>query len=168
MTTMDTADTAQQMEAEDLAHAKDLVQMVLRDWDWLTWNDLLADDVVLSIELGAAGINQIGGLVAVGGKLQATGLEDAKRVLKSIYKELRSGLSVTTEIISGYDAALFGNFALRSTKENTEALSLPIVLHMAFDYEGKIEKMTIAALDLQPLIGAIRAAVQKGAGQASA
>ena len=44
---------------------------------------------------------------------------------------------------------------------------LPIVVHMAFDYEGKIEKMTIAALDLQPLIGAIRTTVQNGAGQAS-
>jgi hypothetical protein len=73
---------------------------------------------------------------------------------------------VTTEIISGYDVALLGNLSLRSTKENTEDLSLPIVLHMAFDYEGKVQKMTIAAVDLNPLIEAIRAAVQSNAAHA--
>jgi hypothetical protein len=163
---MTSIDTARQMEAEELAHAKDLVQMVLRDWDWLTWNDLLTDDVVLSIRLGAVGISQIGEFGAVGEKLQVTGREEVKRVLKSIYSDLRSGLSVTTEMISGYDVALLGNLALRSTKENTEDLSLPIVLHMAFDYEGKVQKMTIAAVDLNPLIEAIRSAVQSNAAHA--
>ena len=163
---MTMTDTARQMEAEDLAHAKDLVQMVLRDWDWLTWNDLLTDDVVLSIRLSAVGIKQVGEFGAVGGKLQVTGRDEAKRVLKSIYSDFRSGLSVTTEIISGYDVALLGNLALPSTKENTEDLSLPIVLHMVFDYEGKIQKMTIAAVDLKPLIEAIRTAVQCNASHA--
>jgi hypothetical protein len=37
---------------------------------------------------------------------------------------------------------------------------------MAFDGEGKIEKMTIAAVDLHPLIEAIRVAAQADAGHA--
>ena len=156
---MTTMDTARQIEAEDLAHAKDLVQMVLRDWDWLTWNDLLADDIVLSIELDAVGGNRMCGLNVVGGNLRAVGREDCKRVLKSIYSDLRSGLSVTAEIISGYDVTLAGDLALPSKSENADAPSLPIVLHMEFNYEGKIRRMAIASVDLNPLIGAIRSAV---------
>jgi len=120
--------------------------------------------VVLSVRLDAIGIKQINGLGAVGGKFQVVGREEAKRVLKGLYGDLRSGLSVTTEIISGYDVALLGNFALRSTKEDTKAFSLPIAIHMAFDYEGKVQKMTIAAVDLNPLLEAIRAAAQSCAG----
>jgi hypothetical protein len=101
----------------------------------------------------------------VAGNLQVRGREEAKRVLKSIYDDLRSGLSVTTEIVSGHDAALLGNLALSSTQENTEASSLPIVLYMAFNDEGQIEKMTIASLDLHPLADAILAAA-KGATRA--
>jgi hypothetical protein len=163
---MTAMDVTRQLEAEDLAHAKDMVQLILREWNLMTWNELLADDVVLSLRLGAVGINQAGGFDAVGGNLRVKGRADAKRVLQSIYSDLRSGLSVTTEIVSGYDVALLGNWAVRSTKENTEASSLPIVLYMAFDPEGKIEKMTIAAVDLHPLAEAIRAAAQSATGHA--
>ena len=104
-----------------------------------------------------------GGLGAVGDNLQAVGRGDAKHVLQGIYGDLKSALSVTTEIVSGYDVALLGTWALRSTKEKTEALSLPIVLYMAFDEEGKVKKITIAAIDLHPLIEAMRAAAQSGA-----
>jgi len=44
-----------QMEAEDLA--REAVQMVLRDWDWMTWNGLLADNIVPALDLGAVGID---------------------------------------------------------------------------------------------------------------
>lgn len=159
---MTTMDVARQMEAEDLARAREKVQMILRDWDLLSWNTLLADDVVLSISLGKADVDRGGDFGTLGGHVRVTGREDAKNVLKSIYDDLRSGLSVTAEVITGYDVALLGNLALRSTKENTDAASLPIVLYMAFDDEGKIEKMTIAAVDLDPLIEAIRAAVKSG------
>jgi hypothetical protein len=141
--------------------------MILRDFDWLTWNQLLADDVVLSLRLGAVGIDQVGSFSAVGGNLQVVGREDAKRVLKSIYGDLRDGISVTTEMVSGYDAALMGTLALRSVNENAQVSSLPIALYMAFDDVGKIEKMTIAAVDLHPLAEAIRAAAQDGSRQAS-
>ena len=160
-------DVARPSEAEDLARPREMAQMMLRNWDWMTWNEILADDVVLSLGLGAAGINQVGDFSAVGGNLQVTGREDARRVLKSIYDDLRSGLTVTTEIVSGHDVALLGNLALRSTKENTESLSLPIVVYMAFDGDGKVGKMTIAAVDLHPLTEAIRAAAQSGADSAS-
>ncbi len=65
-----------------------------------------------------------------------------------------------------YDVALLGNRVLRSTKENTEDLSLPIMLYMAFDDEGKVGKLTIAAVDLHPLVEAIRAAAQSAIGHA--
>jgi hypothetical protein len=45
--------TAWRMESDDLARAKDVVQTILQDWDFMSWNVLLADDVVLSLKLGA-------------------------------------------------------------------------------------------------------------------
>ena len=121
------------------------------------------EDVVLSLKLGAVGIDQVDGFDVVGGKLQVASREDTKRVLKSIYNDLKREFSITTEIVSGYDLALLGNWAVPSTKENTEALSVPVMIHMAFDDEGKVEKITIAHVDLQPLTEAIRAAVQTAA-----
>ena len=47
-------ETGLQMEADDLARAKNMVQMILQDWDLMSWNVLLADDVELSLKLGAA------------------------------------------------------------------------------------------------------------------
>jgi len=161
---MATVDAARQMEAEDLARARELVQMILRAWDLITWDELLGDDVVLSLRVGAVGFNQLGELGGVGGSLDVTGREDAKRVLKVIYGDLRRGLSVTTEIVSGYDAVLLGDLSLRGTSENAEPQSQPMLLYMAFDDDGRVEKMTIAAVDLHPLIEAIRAAVHGGAG----
>ena len=163
MTKMDMARSA---EAEGLAGARELVQMVLRDWDWMSWNELLADEIVLSLKLGSIGIDQLGDVGAVDGNLRITGLEDAKRALKSIYSELKNGLAITTEIVSGYDAALLGSFTVYSTGESTEASSMPIVLYMAFNGEGKVEQMTIAAIDLHPLAKAICTAAQRGSCQA--
>ncbi|MGO9173536.1 MAG: hypothetical protein ACLP7P_16445 [Rhodomicrobium sp.] len=159
-------DVTHRMEAEDLADARETVQTILRDWDWLTWNELLADNVVLSLRLGAAGTNQAGRFGAVGGNLQVTGREEAKRLLHGIYGDLRSGLSVTTEIISGYDVTLLGTLAPRPMNENAEALFLPVVLYMAFGEDGKIEQMTIALADLNPLIEAVRAAARSSAAEA--
>jgi hypothetical protein len=163
-----TDNAALEMDAEDLARGRELVQFILGDWDLMSWDELLADDVVLTLRLSAAGIDEVGDLAAIGGELEAVGREDAARVLRSIYQQLMGGLSVVTEMVSGYDVTLLGNWEVPSTKEDAESLSLPVALFMGFDDEGKIDTMTIATLDLQPMTEAIRAAVQSGAGQASA
>ena len=49
-------DFSDRMEAEGLANSREMVQMILRDWDWLTWDTLLADNVALSLNLGAAAV----------------------------------------------------------------------------------------------------------------
>jgi len=38
---MSITDTAWRMEAENLARAKNMVQMILQDWDFMSWNALL-------------------------------------------------------------------------------------------------------------------------------
>lgn len=151
------------MEADELARAKNMVQMILQDWDFLAWNELLADDVVLSLKLREGGSNRIGHLGGVGENLHIIGREDAKRVLKSIYPELKERTSVTTELISGYDVVLLGNLVLPTTEEDEDDRSLPIALYMVFNPEGVIEKLTIATVDLYPLVEAIRSAVQTAA-----
>ena len=89
---------------------------------------------MLSLKLGA--IDELGG---VSGNLQVSGREEAKRVLKSIYRDLKSRTSVTTQVVSGYDVALLGNLVIPTTKENEDDRSLPIALYMAFNPEGEID-----------------------------
>ncbi len=38
----------------------------------------------------------------ISGNLQVSGREDAKRVLKSIYRDLKSRTSVTTQVVNGF------------------------------------------------------------------
>jgi hypothetical protein len=151
-------DPGWRMESDDLARAKSMVQTILQDWDLMSWNALLAPNVVLSLKLGA--VDDLGG---VSGNLRVSGREDAKRVLQSIYRDLKSRTSVTTQLVSGYDVALLGNLVIPTTKENEDDGSLPIALYIAFNPEGEVEKLTIAAVDLQPLTAAVRIAAQAGA-----
>lgn len=167
---MPTDDVTRRIEADRLALAKDMTERILRNWDLLTWNQLLADDVALSLKLGTAGFDWLGDLGAVGGALDVSGREDAKQVLKSIYGQLKDGVSVTTQLISGYDAALLGNLAVRTPKDDDEddVASLPIAFYMQFNADGRIHKLTIAAVDLYPLTTAFRVAAESGALAATA
>lgn len=157
---MSTTDSAPPLEAEDLARARKMTQQILEDWDFTRWNDLLAVDVRLSVKMGSIDVDRVGSLAAVGGNLQVSGREDVKRVLESIYDDIRRGLSVTSEILSGYDVALLGNFELEGTEEGAGSQSWPIVIYMAFNAYGEIITMTIAAVDVKLLTDAIRRAVQ--------
>lgn len=157
---MSTTDIGRRFEAEDLARARNMTQQILKDWDVTTWNDLLADDVVLSVRMGSIDIDRVGDLAAVGGNMEVSGREDAKRLLESIYGDIKRGLCVTSEILSGYDVVLLGNLALEATEEGALSQSWPISIYMEFDAYGRITTMTIAAIDLQPLTDAIRSAAQ--------
>ena len=117
----------------------------------------------LSVRIGSIDIDRFGDLAAADGDLQVAGREDAKRVLKSIYGDIKRGLCVTSEIVSGYDAALLGNLVLESTKEGAPSKSWPISIYMEFNPYGMIARMTIAVVDLQPLTDAVRSAAQTGA-----
>jgi hypothetical protein len=156
---MSTTDIAWQPEAEDLARARDMVRNILRDWDWISWDQLLAYDVVLSLRMAPAAIDD---LQAVDGQLQVVGREDATRVLRSVYGNIKSGLSVTTEILSGYDAVLLGTMTPPSSIEGISAKAAPIVIYLEFNSEGEIRVMTIAVIDLRPLTDKIRTAAQTG------
>jgi hypothetical protein len=90
-----------------------------------------------------------------------TGRDEVKRVLRGFYSDLRKGLFVTTEVISGYDAVLLGNLSVQKPDVHIE--SVPIGIYIAFNSKGKIRKMTIADVDLQPLTDAVRNAAEVGA-----
>ena len=159
---MSTADTERQLNAQHLARAKTMIQHILRDWDLITWNDLLANDVVLCIRMGSIDFDKVGDFAAIGGNAQVCGRDDAKRILKGIYSDIKRGLCVTSEILSGYEVTLFGTLALESTKEGALPESWPVAIYMKFDTDSMISAITIAVADLQPLIDAIRRAAQTG------
>jgi hypothetical protein len=106
---MSTAKIDWQPESEDLALAKDMVKSILGDWDWISWSELLASDVVLSLSLAPVGGDD---LQTVDGVLRVVGREDAERLLRRIYPNIKSGLCIITEILSGYDAVLLGNITI--------------------------------------------------------
>ena len=152
-----TPDIARQLEAEDLTRAKDLTRNILENWNFSTWNELLADDVVLFLHLELVGVDRIGDLNVAGGNVRVVGREDAKRVLKCIYSDIKRDLRVTTEFLSGYDVVLLGNMALGGFGK-----SWPIVIYMGFNDDRKICVMTIAVVDLQSLTHAFLSAAKVG------
>jgi hypothetical protein len=162
---MSTTNVERQRTAEELAHAKRVVETTLEGWDLLSWNDLLADDVRLSLKLGTLDLSRLGDFRAAGGNLQVLGKAQAKEVLQSIYGDLRKSLAITTEIVSGYDAILLGNLALSAAAGGIE--SLPMGVFMTFDSHGRIQEMTIAVVDLPGLTERIRSAVRAGLANAA-
>jgi hypothetical protein len=162
---MSTADVDRQRAAEELAHVKRVIETTLEGWDLLSWNELLADDVRLSLRLGTLDVSRLGDLQAASGNLEVFGKAQAKEVLQSIYGDLRQRLSITTEVVSGYDAIVFGNLAL--TTNDGEIESLPMGVFMAFDARGRIREMTIAAVDLQAPTDALRSAARAGLADAA-
>ena len=159
---MSTTDIERRLEAEDLALAKSMIQRILRNWELTTWNELLAEDIVLSVRSGSIDFGQTDVLAKAHGNLQVSGRENARQVLMSIYGNLRRGLCVVTEIMSGRDAVLVGELSLESTKEDALPQSSPIVIFMEFNSRGRISVMTVAAVDLTPMIEAIRGAARSG------
>ena len=153
---MSTADVGRQLEAEDLARAKELTEGILRNWDFITWNELLADDVVFSLRMALVGIDRISDLDTAGGNLQVT-VEEMQAGLESIYGDIKRGLW-TSEIFSGYDMALLGNFA-----PGFPAKSWPIAIYMGFNDDSEISVMSIVAVDPQPLTDGMPSAAQSGA-----
>jgi len=159
---MPAADIAKMIEAEDLARAKDLTQSILQNWDFITWDELLADDVVFSMRMATVGIDRVGDFEAIGGNLRVVGRDDVRRLLKTIYSDIKRDLRVTTEFLSGYDVVLLGKMALPFFKKGLSAKTWPVAIYMSFDDDGKIRVMTISVIDLKPLADAIRIAAETG------
>jgi len=155
---MATAVQSKRMGEEDLGYVREKVQGVLRGWGSKSPHELLANDVVLSISLDEKGKSLIGCL-PFGTKVRVTGRDQAERVLSGIYREIREGLSVTTEVVSGYDVALLGELAIPPSGD--DRLSVPVVVYMRFDDEGKVARMTIGGADSKPITKAIRAELRK-------
>ncbi len=95
---MSTIGVQRQMKTENLVHAKRMIERTLEGWDLLTWKELLADDIVLSLKLGTLDTSRMGGLHGIGSDLEVNGQREAKSVLKRIYGDLRKDLFVTTEV----------------------------------------------------------------------
>ncbi|SHL68221.1 hypothetical protein [Bradyrhizobium lablabi] len=64
---MATKDVEQELETEDLTQTKRMVEAILAGWELLTWNELLAEDIVLSLRLGTLDISRLSELRGCGG-----------------------------------------------------------------------------------------------------
>jgi hypothetical protein len=148
------APPSEKATAEQLAQARKMVQGVLDTWDFRTWNQLLADDVTVKFMLGTVGKNTEGNLAALGADLEVKGREDAKKVLKQVYGDLKKETKIIGEVAYGYDVILLG--ALSVTSSDGKPQSLPITCYMHFNPKGKIEKLVLAGVDTRPLTEAIK------------
>ena len=146
-----------QDEIRQRAQAVEMVRNVLEDWDFTTWNQLLDDDVVLILNLAAVSGDAVGDLAAAGMKIQVTGRDDARQALRDIYGDLKKDVTITGQLLVGYEAIFFGE--LNVTLANKEVQSLPIAAYLEFNDIGKVQKFFIGTIDLRPLIQGIRKAV---------
>ena len=141
----------EQTFAEHKAEARAMVQEVLNNWEWRSWNQLLADDVVLTLKLGSVGLRS-----AVGVSETYTGRDEAKTALRRIYGELEKTVSIWGELADGLQVVLLADLNVAGEGETPQ--ELPLVVHMQFNESGKIERMTLASIDLRPLAAALGAA----------
>ena len=125
---------------------------VLNHWDFTSWNQLLADNIALSIRLGTAAKDSNGDPALLGMKIEYKGRDAAKKALREIYGDLHKEFQVTTEIARGPDVVLLGELVV-SPKGKAPAI-LPIAVHMAFNQAGKIERMEIFSVDVRALAAA--------------
>jgi hypothetical protein len=145
------ADVEWQLEAEDLARSKRMMNSVLASCNPLDWNEWLADDAVLSLRLGTVDTSEIRGFRGYSGVFRAAGKRQARRMLKSISGGLSKDLSISTEIISGSHIILLGKLAAQGG-----AQCMPVVIYMALTLEKKIQDMTIAIVDMQTITAAMK------------
>jgi hypothetical protein len=136
-----------QLEAEDLARTKWMTGTGLPSCNPQSWIELLADDVVLSLRLGAVDTSQVRERQGYSGVFRVAGK------IKSISDGLKKDLSITTEIISGSHIILLGKFSLR--KPQSGAKYMPVVVNMALNPGKKIQDMAIAIVDMQTLATAM-------------
>ena len=130
-----------------------MVQEVLNTWEWRTWNQLLAEDVVLTLKLGAVGAES-----AVGITTTATGREDAKAVLREIYGDINKNISIWGKLADGLEVALLAD--LNAAEQGETPQELPLVVYLKFNEDEKIETMTLVSIDLRPLVAAMDEAVE--------
>lgn len=135
--------------AQELAQARKMVEQVLNNWDFETWDQVLAPDVQVDLKIGTVGADASGQPTPIGTDLQAKGRDDAKKVLKQIYGDLKKNVNVTGQVAYGYEVMMFGDLNVKNP-QGTPA-SLPIACYMHFNPQGQIDKLTVATVDTRPL-----------------
>jgi hypothetical protein len=160
---MTSIDDAAVWDTEDLVRAKQIVQLLRSDWDESSWNEFLADRIVLSVKPGKSRINQFDWFRIIGSNPYVAGRENVLRVLKGISVDLGSKLSATAKLVCDHDIVLLGDLAMQPEIGEIEAISEPVVLYVGLDEDGKIEKMMLAAIELRPLVKAILDVARSGA-----
>jgi hypothetical protein len=135
-------DAERQLESGDLARTKWLMGTGLASCNPQKWNEWLADDVVLSLRLGAVDTTRIDNMRDYGGVFRAVGKKQSRCVLRGISSGLSHDLSITTEVISGSHLILLGKLAARTAQ--IDARYMPVVIYMALNSQKKIQEMTIA------------------------
>jgi hypothetical protein len=138
--------------AEQLAQSRDMVQRVLDHWDFMSWDQLLAKDVQVEFKLGTLAVDSDNAPTAIGTDLQVNGRDEAKKVLKQIYGDLKKNAKIIGQVAYGNEVILIGD--LNVTDKKGKPSSLPIACYMQFNPQGKIEKLTLASIDTRPLIEA--------------
>ena len=146
-------------EVQQLAQSRQMVQEVLNHWNFKTWNQLLADDVVLNIRMGTATKDSTGDATLLGMKVEITGRDAVKKTLRQIYGDLHKDFQITTQIAHGPDVVLLGELVV--TVKGKDPATLPIAVHMAFNKSGKIERLGIFSVDVRALVKAIESDTSK-------
>jgi hypothetical protein len=138
---MSSKDAERQLESNDLALTKWLMGKGLASCNPQNWNEWLADDVVLSLRLGAVDTPRIDNLRGYSGVFRAVGKKQSRHLLKGISIGLSRDLSITTEVVSESHLILLGKIPARTAQIGPR--HMPVVIYMALNPQKKIQEMTI-------------------------
>ena len=127
--------------------ARKMVREVLEAWDWTTWDNILDENVVLILSLGAAGSRPDGKTALTGYKEEIRGREDAKHALKGHFGDLRKNLKIQGQLAEGYESVSWGDLVVQDDPPQ----NLPFLSYVRFNKNGRVDLMTVSSVDLRSL-----------------
>ncbi|MDE2112658.1 MAG: hypothetical protein KGJ79_16070 [Alphaproteobacteria bacterium] len=111
---MTPGDHTQSAAAQLLGRA--IAELISTCWNTANWDGLLADEIVLSIKLGTAGLRYLDDPGTFTSNVLVTGRANALHILERVCNVLRARLSINTKLVTGREIVM-----LRHLKADTQS-----------------------------------------------
>lgn len=164
----------QQQDEGMRSEALQKVRQVVDNWDAQAWDEVLAEDVSLSLRIADMVQSPDGGSSLVSIRTEVRGRDKVKQALQKLYEGYHKQITIKSELLGQNQAVLMGDVKVgegrerfrerqdgqapqgreQQPREGQEAQkqkddSVPFIMHMHFNQEGKIDRLNIASFDLK-------------------
>lgn len=138
------------------------VRKAVDDWSARSWDQALAEDVSLALRKSEMVRQADGTSTLVSFRTVVQGKDKVTRALEKLNEDYAGRIKVTSELLSGRQAVLFGEVRASGSETPKPAdgeapspegkspeESFPFAIQLRFDDQGKIDRMVISSFDLK-------------------